>query len=331
MDITVVIPYHNRQEYIGRTLQSFLAQPYRPLRLVLVDDGSTDGSADLCAHFATSYSSDEFEVTLLSQTNAGPSVARNAGLAVVRTPWVYFFDSDDTVSPDFFSALIPFCEVKKPADIIAFPIRMVWDDGHSKSRSAVYTASVADQILSAHLVTLGMVLRTDFLRSSGGWNKSVLKWDDWELAIRLLLRGAHIVWMRGRAWHTNYIHSDSITGTGFSPGYEKLRHAILTVAHDIRTITSVSKSSVASPWRCNTDPRRRMLLALALRSAIVAGVLKREGDATNANDQTAQARKLCNEANGGRLARWAISFCTHYTAHGGRGAWRIALAILPLL
>ena len=331
MDITVVIPYRNRQDFLGATLQSFLAQPYRPLRLVLVDDGSTDGSADLCARFAARYSSDNFCVTLLSSTERGAAAARNVGLAVVDTPWVYFFDSDDILSPDFFSAFHQYCDSQIQPDIIAFPIRMVWTNGHTKSRSALYTASVSAQILSAHLSTHGMVLRTDFLRSSGGWDKSVLKWDDWELAARLLLYGARVVWLRGRAWHSINQHPDSITGAGFSPGYDNLNYAIHTVAHNIRTITPAIATSDSAPLQCNTDTTRRSLLALALRSAILAGHLHREGDYVHVEEQTEQARILCDEAQGGILARKIISFCTYYTAYGGRGAWHFALALLPLL
>ncbi len=330
MDITVVIPYRDRRKYLGRTLMSFLAQPFRPLRLILVDNGSTDGSADLCSRFAARFSSADLSVTLLSHPQGGACAARNAGLARVETPWVYFFDSDDELSPDFFPAVRQLCEAACPPDVIAFATRMMWADGSTKARAATYTASVSAQILAGHIATHGMLLRTDFARAAGGWDENAPKWNDWEFALRLLLRGAGVAWLRGRAWHTIHQHTASITGTGFAPTYGKLHPAMLAAARDIRTLTA-TPTAHDTPWQYNNDSPRRALLALSLRSAILAGQLIRENDTAHAAEAAEEARALCKEAGGGRAAKLALSFCTRYTAHGGRAAWLLALRLLPLL
>ncbi len=331
MDISVVIPYRNRRECIGRTLQSFLAQPYRPLRLFLVDNGSTDGSADVCARFAARYSSADLRVTLLSQPQGGASAARNAGLARVETPWVYFFDSDDELSPDFFPAIQPLCEAACPADIIAFPTQMRFSNGRRKTRATLPTASASAQILSGHIATHGMVLRTDFVRAIGGWDKTASQWDDWELALRLLLRGAHVKWWRDRAWHTIHQHADSLTGTSFSATYDGLHRAMTIAADDILTLTPLPRTTESRCGKRNTDTPSHALLALAFRSAIVAGQLRREGDTTHAAEMESEAQALCKEAGGGRAASFALTLFSRYTAHGGRAAWLLALRLLPLL
>ncbi len=331
MDISVVIPYRNRREYIGRTLQSFLAQPYRPLHLFLVDNGSTDGTADVCARFATRYSSNDFCVTLLSQPRSGASAARNAGLARVETPWVYFFDSDDELSPSFFPAIRPLCEAPCPPDMIAFPTQMRFPGGRRKTRATLATASASTQVLSGHIATHGMVLRTGFLRAADGWDETASQWDDWELALRLLLRGARVAWLRDRAWHTIHQHAESLTGTSFSSTYDGLHRAMAIAAKDIRTLAPLPRPAESRHWLQNSDSTYRALLALALRSAIVAGHLQHEGDSAHAAEMAKEARALCQEAGGGRAARFALSLCTRYTAHGGRAAWLFALRLLPLL
>ena len=331
MDISVVIPYRNRRECIGRTLQSFLAQPYRPLCLFLVDNGSTDGAADVCARFAARYSSAELRVTLLSQPQGGASAARNAGLARVETPWVYFFDSDDELSPDFFPAIRPLCEAAFPADIIAFPTQMRFSNGQRKTRATLPTASASTQMLSGHIATHGMVLRTDFVRAIGGWDETASQWDDWELALRLLLRGANEKWWRDRAWHTIHQHADSLTGTSFSATYDGLHRAMTIAADDIRTLTPLPRTTENRCGKRNTDTPSRALLALAFRSAIVAGQLRHEGDTTHAAEMESEAQTLCKEAGGGRAASFALTLFSRYTAHGGRAAWLLALRLLPLL
>ncbi len=85
--VAVVIPVFNGARYLGEALASVFAQTHRPAEVVVVDDGSTDGSAALAASFAG--------VTLLAQPNAGPSSARNAGVAASSAELIAFLDADD--------------------------------------------------------------------------------------------------------------------------------------------------------------------------------------------------------------------------------------------
>ncbi len=86
--IGVVIPAFNRQETIERALASVLGQSRRPNQVVVVDDGSTDRTADVVGQFTP-------QVELVEQANQGAAVARNMGVAALGTEWVAFLDSDD--------------------------------------------------------------------------------------------------------------------------------------------------------------------------------------------------------------------------------------------
>lgn len=86
--ISVVIPVYNRERTIGRSIESVLAQRRPPAEIVVVDDGSTDGTADAVASYRR-------HVRYVSQPNGGASAARNRGVADARSPWVAFLDSDD--------------------------------------------------------------------------------------------------------------------------------------------------------------------------------------------------------------------------------------------
>lgn len=94
MKISVVIPLYNKLDYIGRALDSVIAQKRAPCEIIVVDDGSTDGSAE---YVAENYS--EF-VTLYSQVNGGVSSARNKGVDLATTDFVAFLDADDYWYPE---------------------------------------------------------------------------------------------------------------------------------------------------------------------------------------------------------------------------------------
>jgi glycosyltransferase involved in cell wall biosynthesis len=90
--ISVVIPVWNCAQYVAQAIESVLAQPYRPVELVVVDDGSTDGSAAVIERYTPA-------VRYLYQANTGLSAARNAGIRLSTGTYVAFLDSDDVWLP----------------------------------------------------------------------------------------------------------------------------------------------------------------------------------------------------------------------------------------
>ena len=97
MRISTVIPAFNRAALIGDTLRTVLEQSRPPYEVIVVDDGSTDGTLDVVARFGKA-------VTLLRQENAGAGSARNAGFAHMTGDVVHFMDSDDLCSRNFYEA-----------------------------------------------------------------------------------------------------------------------------------------------------------------------------------------------------------------------------------
>lgn len=100
--ITVVMPCHNAAAYVEEAIASVLAQRYRPIELIIVDDGSTDGSEHIVASLAATHPD---TIRLLHQTNTGPYAARNTGLAHASGNFVAFLDADDTWHPDALAHL----------------------------------------------------------------------------------------------------------------------------------------------------------------------------------------------------------------------------------
>lgn len=98
--VSVILPVYNRMSSVSRAIESVLAQTYRPIELIVVDDGSTDASRDVVARFGSA-------VTLLVQPHAGAYVARNLALRHARGELVAFIDSDDAWRPDRLARQVP--------------------------------------------------------------------------------------------------------------------------------------------------------------------------------------------------------------------------------
>lgn len=93
--VTIIVPVYRAIHTLGRCVQSISSQSFRDFQLLLVDDGSTDVSGQLCDVLATA---DE-RIQVIHQVNAGVSQARNAGLAAAVGEWIVFVDADDVLAP----------------------------------------------------------------------------------------------------------------------------------------------------------------------------------------------------------------------------------------
>jgi len=98
--VSVVIPVYNVEKYLDETIQSVLDQELQDFEIILVNDGSSDSSAEICRKYASL----DARIYFFDQENSGVSVARNNGLIHANGEYVYFLDSDDTIERTFLSA-----------------------------------------------------------------------------------------------------------------------------------------------------------------------------------------------------------------------------------
>ncbi|WP_295940084.1 glycosyltransferase [uncultured Alistipes sp.] len=117
--VSVIMPVYNSREYVRTAIDSILSQTYRDFELILVDDGSSDGSSGICDEYAGR----DARVVVLHQQNGGICRARNAGLKVARGRYVGFSDHDDLVKPDMLERSVAMC-LEHDADLVKFGKRV---------------------------------------------------------------------------------------------------------------------------------------------------------------------------------------------------------------
>lgn len=126
--VSVIIPFYNAQNYLSRCLDSIICQTYKQLEIILVDDGSTDESLELCRE----YSSRDERIIILQEENSGQAVARNYALEHMSGDFVFFVDADDYVSLDAIEVLINEYKRSECKVVQGYGVKF-WDNGRMEN------------------------------------------------------------------------------------------------------------------------------------------------------------------------------------------------------
>jgi glycosyltransferase involved in cell wall biosynthesis len=129
IDISVVIPVYNGRNTIAPVIESVLDQTYPPLEIIVVDDGSTDGTAELVGHTFGD------RVTCVTQENQGVSFARNHGAARAAGPWLAFLDSDDLWLPNKLEEQVGVIRERPSCDAVLSEVYFVDPDDNITGQS----------------------------------------------------------------------------------------------------------------------------------------------------------------------------------------------------
>lgn len=195
--ISVIIPTYNRAHCVKDAIDSVLAQSFRDFELIVVDDGSTDGTSKVVSAYGD-------RLKMIRQVNSGVSAARNAGIEASHGKWVAFLDSDDTWEPDKLKVQAEdlrgnrgvvahmvdgiICDVQTPY-LSLFELRGLRDEF---ARKPFRERALCDVLMTPFFTSCWM-LRRKALEAAGFFDPSMKVFEDFDLLTRIALEGPFFV------------------------------------------------------------------------------------------------------------------------------------------
>jgi glycosyltransferase involved in cell wall biosynthesis len=182
-DVSVIIPTYNRRAMLLEAIDSVQAQSIREFELIIVDDGSTDGSAEHLKGLAKAVRIERIE-------HRGPATARNRGVVIARAPLIAFLDSDDLWAPPklerqlAFMSANPDCAISQTNEIWIRNGRRV-NPGlrHRKRAGDIFVDSLRTCLISMSAA----MMRADLFRSLAGFDETMVAAEDYDLWLRILI------------------------------------------------------------------------------------------------------------------------------------------------
>lgn len=309
--LSIIIPVRNRMGIIGRCLDGVASQTLRPLEVVLVDNGSEDGTMEVLRQWAADNDSDGLKVVVTEETRPGACAARNKGLSLATAPYVAFFDSDDVMHGCYAAEAVRMFRENPDADIVYWKVG--YTPWHGDRRVLRYSERdvVGTQIFHSLLSTQAYAVRRDFILRTGGWDETLSIWNDWELGLRLLLAGAKTV-ACPEVLAEVYGGEQSITGTDYH-------------SRAMRCMDAVKRAREVAVKYLSGKKLRAVCSDLDVVAAILAGNCRREGDVTTSE----AVMSSILPADVSFLRKALLRLVSRYVAAGFRGAsiWAPPLCI----
>lgn len=211
-EVSVVVPVYNVEKWLPKCIDSILCQTYKDFELILINDGSTDGSLDICRTFEAK----DNRVRVIDGPNKGSSAARNTGLELARGEWIIFCDSDDWWDLQLLEKLHT-AAIENDADIAACNIILDFND-HKESLNYPYKIieptnmiPLVDGVFSSGCNKL---IRSNLFKIYGIKGvRGITMWDDHLMTSRLRFHSRKTVIVNEGLYHYNRCVNGSICQT----------------------------------------------------------------------------------------------------------------------
>lgn len=198
--VSVIVPCYNRAQIIVDTLESVWRQTYRPIELIIVDDGSSDDSREIVEEWANTkknQGNNSIIIKIIHQDNGGPSIARNIGLLACTGEYIQFVDSDDILHQEKLKTQVEAIKKYKKDFSVCNYKRFTYSIEDSKPIVDFYSRShsIEDFPVMYPIKTSAPVYMRSAIVTGGSWNIALRAGEDFEFNFRLVCRGAKGVWL----------------------------------------------------------------------------------------------------------------------------------------
>jgi len=214
--VSTIIPVYNRPELVIEAIQSVLTQTYRPIEIIVVDDGSTDNTARVVEQMMAAHP----EISLLRQSNSGPGPARQKGIEASTGEFIQFLDSDDLLAPYKFEKQIGQLR-QQPECGICYGWTIRYSLGGAKDMTPVkWTGRKFDSMFPSFLSdrwwdTSTPLYRAELIRQNGPW-LNLRQEEDWEFDCRLASKGVLLTMVEAIVSETRVLPENRLSLAGSS-------------------------------------------------------------------------------------------------------------------
>ncbi|HKN87809.1 MAG TPA: glycosyltransferase [Nitrospiraceae bacterium] len=233
--VSVIVPVFNAERFLAKTIESVLSQTYADIELIVVDDGSTDGSARILADY-------QDHICVIRQANAGQSAARNTGARIAKGRYLAFLDSDDIWYPEKLSREVKVFDERPHAVLVHSEVDWMDEGGAVYRRGMTQQQRARDRSRLTHITGLdvsfilpsAMVVRRESFEEVGGFDTALHSGEDLDLPIRLRMLGEIVLVADSGLCYR--IHPASLTRSGgdirYASGERLCRKLAARFTHD---------------------------------------------------------------------------------------------------
>ena len=222
--ISIIIPAYNVAPYLGETLDSVLAQTRDDYEIVLVNDGSTDETAQVVERYRDRFAG---KLVYVWQENRGLAAARNTAIRTARGQYIALLDGDDVWLPAYLATMLGLFEADPTLDL-AFPNAIFWGSPQydGKNFQAVFPPNppiTMEKILGRESSVFGLAtLRRELVLAVGGYDEALRASEDFDLWLRLLKRGSKFGYATEPLVKYRF-RADSLSNTGITHYRNRLK------------------------------------------------------------------------------------------------------------
>ena len=202
MKLSIVIPIYNKEAYVEVCLKSLLEQDFQDFELIAVDDGSTDGSGDLCDRMAAK----DQRIRVIHQKNGGVTAARRRGVEEARGRYIMFVDADDMLLPHAMRVLHAAIEETQADEVVGCYVTQKGRLGDSGRRGWQDPFSMIDDLLAVRnpfCILWGVIFRRELLDGCLTTPREVVEREDILMQIKCLVKRPKVYFIGDVVYHYN--------------------------------------------------------------------------------------------------------------------------------
>jgi glycosyltransferase involved in cell wall biosynthesis len=216
-NISVIIPVYNRELLLSEAIESALSQTYKNFEIIIIDDGSTDGSRDIIQSYHQRYPA---IIKTARISNSGPAAARNYGASLAAGDLLSFLDSDDIWSPNKLELQAKTME-RSPQFVLIYAFyKHFFENGQRENNNELVRTKEAPQgnilsklLMSCFISTITVLLKKNIFLEMGGFNELIHIGEDYDLWLRIANKHQIGCVPEVLAWYRQ--HADNIMKSDF--------------------------------------------------------------------------------------------------------------------